>query len=327
MMKVISFYFSNMVFNDIMLQESFKGGAFMTYKVTNEEDLVRLDKFLIDKLEVSRSKLQEMIKQNLVMVNGKPAKNSYGLRLGDEVLVTGELRVETSIKPEAMDLDIIYEDDDLMVINKPSGLVVHPAAGHYTDTLVNGLLAHTNALSSNNGDLRPGIVHRIDKDTSGLLIVAKNDFAHEALAKQLKDKTLSRVYVALVSGKINHDTGTIDAPIGRDPYDRKKMCVTDVNAKEAITHFRVLKRYHNATLIECQLLTGRTHQIRVHLAYIKHPIINDPVYGIKRSTTNFGQMLHASKISFVHPRTNKKMTFEADVPKEFKDILSKFENE
>lgn len=327
MMKVISFYFSNMVFNDIMLQECFKGGAFMTYKVTNEEDLVRLDKFLIDKLEVSRSKLQEMIKQNLVMVNGKTAKNSYGLRLGDEVLVTGELRVETSVKPEVMHLDIIYEDDDLMVINKPSGLVVHPAAGHYTDTLVNGLLAHTNALSSNNGDLRPGIVHRIDKDTSGLLIVAKNDFAHEALAKQLKDKTLSRVYVALVRGKINHDTGTIDAPIGRDPYDRKKMCVTDVNAKEAITHFRVLKRYHNATLIECQLLTGRTHQIRVHLAYIKHPIINDPVYGIKRSTTSFGQMLHASKISFVHPRTNKKMTFEADVPKEFKDILSKFENE
>lgn len=299
----------------------------MTYKVTKEDDLVRLDKFLIDKLNISRNKVQEMIKQKLVMVNDKPVKNSYQLRRGDEIQVIGELKVETSVKPEMMDLDIVYEDDDLIIINKPSGMVVHPAAGHYTNTLVNGLLAHTNALSSNNGDLRPGIVHRIDKDTSGLLIVAKNDFTHEALAKQLKDKTLSRIYLALVSGRINHDTATIDAPIGRDASDRKKMCVTDVNAKAAVTHFRVLKRYKNATLIECKLETGRTHQIRVHLNYIKHPIINDSVYGSTRNTTPFGQVLHAKEISFTHPRTGKKMTFSADVPNEFKEILDKYENE
>lgn len=221
----------------------------MKYEITEEKDLVRIDKFLIDKLDLSRSKVQEMIKQDLVLVNDKTTKNSYILRLNDTVEVTGELKIETGALPEKMDLEIVYEDDYLMVINKPSGLVVHPAAGHFTGTLVNGLLAHTNDLSSNNGDLRPGIVPRIDKDTSGLMVVAKNDKVHEALSMQLKDKTLSRVYVALVKGRINHDTGTIDAPIGRDPYDRKKMCVTDENSKEAITHFRVLERYKSASLI------------------------------------------------------------------------------
>lgn len=299
---------------------------YMKFVIEDEKDKIRLDKFLIDKLEVSRSKVQEMIKQNLILVNDKLSKNSYVLRNGDVVEVVGKLKHETDAMPEKMDLDIIYEDNDLMVINKPSGLVVHPAAGHYTNTLVNGLLHYTSNLSSNNGNERPGIVHRIDKDTSGLLIVAKNDKAHEKLSMQLKDKTLSRIYIALVQGKINHDTGTIDAPIGRDINDRKKMCVTDENSKEAITHFKVLERYKNATLLEVRLQTGRTHQIRVHMSYIKHPIINDPVYGNKKASL-FGQMLHAKEISFIHPTTSKKMTFSCDVPNEFNEILEKYKNE
>lgn len=298
----------------------------MKYKITEEKDFVRLDKYLIDILDISRNKVQEMIKQNLVLVNGKITKRSYVLKYNDIIEVVGELSIDTSVKPEEMDIDIIYEDNDLMVINKPSGMVVHPAAGHFSNTLVNGLLAHTNELSKNNGNERPGIVHRIDKDTSGLLIVAKNDRAHEALSKQLKDKTLSRIYIALVQGRINHDTGLIDAPIGRDPLDRKKMCVTDINSKEAITYFKVLERFKNATLIECSLKTGRTHQIRVHLNYINHPIVNDPVYGNKKNVTSFGQMLHAKEITFIHPTTNKKMTFKCDAPKEFYDILEKYKD-
>ena len=298
----------------------------MKYKITEEKDFVRLDKYLIDILDISRNKVQEMIKQNLVLVNGKITKRSYVLKYNDIIEVVGELSIDTSVKPEEMDIDIIYEDNDLMVINKPSGMVVHPAAGHFSNTLVNGLLAHTNELSKNNGNERPGIVHRIDKDTSGLLIVAKNDKAHEALSKQLKDKTLSRIYIALVQGRINHDTGLIDAPIGRDPLDRKKMCVTDINSKEAITYFKVLERFKNATLIECSLKTGRTHQIRVHLNYINHPIVNDPVYGNKKNVTSFGQMLHAKEITFIHPTTNKKMKFKCDAPKEFYDILEKYKD-
>lgn len=299
----------------------------MKYKISDEKDLIRLDKYLIKKTDISRSKIQQMIKEKLILLNGKQAKNSYVLKLNDEIEVVGELKQETEAKPEKMDLDIVYEDNDVMVINKHSGLVVHPAAGHFTGTLVNGLLSHTSNLSDSNGVLRPGIVHRIDKDTSGLIIVAKNDKAHEKLAAQLKDKTLSRIYVALVHGRINHDTGTIDAPIGRDPLDRKKMCVTDVNSKDAITHFRVLERYKNATLIELKLTTGRTHQIRVHMNYINHPVINDPVYGFSKKTTSFGQMLHAKEISFIHPSTNEKMTFKCDVPKEFEEILNKYKNE
>lgn len=298
----------------------------MEFTIDTEES-IRLDKFLISKLDISRSKVQEMIKQGLVTVNDKLLKSSYNLKLNDKVKVLGKLIEETDAKPEEMDLDIVYEDEDVMVINKPSGLVVHPACGHFSGTLVNGLLSHTNNLSSSNGDLRPGIVHRIDKDTSGLLVVAKNDKAHEALSNQLKDKSLSRIYIALVSGRINHDTGTIDAPIGRDPYDRKKMCVTDENSKEAITHFKVLDRYKNSTLIELKLETGRTHQIRVHMSYIKHPIINDPVYGFGKKTTSFGQMLHAKEITFIHPKTKKKMTFKCPVPDEFNDLLEKYKNE
>lgn len=299
----------------------------MNYIISDENDFIRLDKYLINKLDLSRSKVQEMISQNLILVNNKSVKNSYILKYNDEVSVIGELEITTDALPEKIDLDIIYEDDYLLVINKPSGLVVHPAAGHFTGTLVNALLYHVKNLSNNNGALRPGIVHRIDKDTSGLLIVAKDDNTHEALSMQLKDKSLSRKYLALVSGKINHDTGTIDAPIGRDPFDRKKMCVTDENAKYAVTHFKVLERYKNASLLECSLETGRTHQIRVHMKYINHPIINDPVYSSKKNTSSFGQMLHAKEITFIHPKTNKKMTFSCDAPKEFYEILEKYKNE
>ena len=293
----------------------------MNYKITDEKDLIRLDKYLIEKENLSRSKVQEMIKQNLVLVNDKISKNSYKLRIGDEVKIVGELKKESNFKAEDIDIDIIYEDEDLIVINKPSGMVVHPANGHFSGTLVNALINHTKNLSSNNGDLRPGIVHRIDKDTSGLLVVAKNDKAHEFLSAQLKNKTLSRTYISLVHGRINHDTGTIDAPIGRDKNDRKKMCVTEDNAKEAITHFKVLERYKNASLLEVKLETGRTHQIRVHMNYINHPIVNDPVYGYKKNVTDFGQMLHAKKITFIHPKTKKEMTFSCDAPKEFYEIL------
>lgn len=299
----------------------------MNYKIEEKKDAIRIDKYLKEKLDISRNKLQEMIQKSLVLVNNKSTKNSYILRINDEIQIKDMLKHDTTVKPENMDIDIIYEDDDLMIINKPSGMVVHPSFGHYSNTLVNGLLAYTNKLSTNNGDIRPGIVHRIDKDTSGLLIVAKNDKAHDILANQLKDKTLSRIYIALVKGKINHDTGEIDAPIGRDKYDRKKMTVTDENAKEAITYFKVLERYKNTTLIECKLKTGRTHQIRVHLNYINHPIINDPVYGDKKMATDFGQMLHAKSLTFIHPTTKKEMTFTVDAPKEFYEILNKYKDE
>lgn len=299
----------------------------MKYVIKENNDILRIDKYLMNNTDISRSKIQEMIKQGLILLNGKKVKSSMMLKLNDEIEIIGKLEEKTNANPEPMDLDILYEDDDLMVINKPSGLVVHPSSGHFSGTLVNGLLAHTNSLSDTNGDVRPGIVHRIDKDTSGLIVVAKNNKAHEKLAMQLKDKTLSRIYVALVHGKINHDTGTIDAPIGRDVNDRKKMCVTDENSKEAITHFKVLERFKNASLIECKLETGRTHQIRVHMNYINHPIVNDPVYGYKRKTTEFGQMLHAKEIGFIHPTTEEYMSFKCNPPKEFEEIVNIYKNE
>ena len=214
-----------------------------------------------------------------------------------------------------------------MVINKPSGLVVHPGNGNKENTLVNALVNHSNKLSKINGEFRPGIVHRIDKDTSGLLLVAKTDEAHISLSNQLKEKNINRVYIALVKGVINHDTGEIDAPIGRDEKDRKKMTVTSKNSKNAVTHFRVLKRFKNATLIECKLDTGRTHQIRVHMKYINHPVINDPVYYNNKNNKSFGQMLHAKTIGFIHPITNKYMEFSVEPPKEFNDILKEYEEE
>lgn len=296
-------------------------------EVENLEKNERIDKYLSSKLDdsFSRAKIQKLIDEELILVNDKVIKNSYKVSNGDVILITDK-EEDMSVKPEKMDIDIVYEDDDVMVINKKSGVVVHPAPGNYSGTLVNGLMYLSKDLSHVNGEFRPGIVHRIDKDTSGLLIVAKNDKAHRILAEELKEKKIKRKYIALVSGVINHDIGEIDAPIGRDPSDRKKMCVTSTNSKDAITHFRVLERYKNASLIECELETGRTHQIRVHMKYINHPVINDPVYG-KNNHGEFGQLLHAKEITFTHPTTKEVMTFSCEVPEEFNKILEEYKEE
>lgn len=296
-------------------------------KVENLEKNERIDKYLSSKLDdsFSRAKIQKLIDEELILVNDKVIKSSYKVSNGDVILITDK-EEDMSVKPEKMDIDIVYEDDDVMVINKKSGVVVHPAPGNYSGTLVNGLMYLSKDLSHVNGEFRPGIVHRIDKDTSGLLIVAKNDKAHRILAEELKEKKIKRKYIALVSGVINHDIGEIDAPIGRDPSDRKKMCVTSTNSKDAITHFRVLERYKNASLIECELETGRTHQIRVHMKYINHPVINDPVYG-KNNHGEFGQLLHAKGITFTHPTTKEVMTFSCEVPEEFNKILEEYKEE
>ncbi len=285
----------------------------------------RIDKYLNDNTDYTRSKIQKMLESGNITVNGGIVKASYSLKENDEIEIT-ELIEETDIISENIPLDIYYEDDDLIVVNKPSGMVVHPAPGNYTGTLVNALLYHTSNLSTINTLIRPGIVHRIDADTSGLLLVAKNDKAHNALAEAIQKKEVNREYIALVEGIISEDTATIDAPIGRDVNNRKKMCVTANNSKEAVTHIKVIKRLNNATLIKCNLETGRTHQIRVHMAYIGHPIINDPVYGNRKLIDkDFGQMLHAEKIGFVHPTTKEYMEFTSPVPDKFNEILSKFE--
>ncbi len=290
-----------------------------------KEDSIRIDQYLVSKLNYSRSKIEKLIKNDKILVNDKKIKKSYLLKEND-VIKIDEIKDEViDITPEEMDLDIVYEDDDLIVVNKANGVVVHPAVGNYHHTLVNGLMYHSK-LSSINGEFRPGIVHRIDAYTTGLLVVAKNDKAHISLAKQLEEKTTHRKYVALVWGIINTDTGTIDAPIGRDKNDRKKMAVTDVNAKEAITHFKVLERYKDTTLIELELETGRTHQIRVHMNYIGYPIVNDPVYGRRKIIDNTGQCLHAKELGFIHPSTNEYMCFTSELPECFLNILNKFKN-
>ena len=288
---------------------------------------LRIDKYLISCLEMSRSKIQRMIETGNVLVNGLEIKNNYVLKIDDVISINDDYSEEVDILPQDIKLDIVYEDDYLLVVNKPSGMVVHPAPGNYKDTLVNALMFHCNNLSSVNGNVRPGIVHRIDADTSGLLLVAKNDDVHNNLAKQISDKTVLRKYVALVHGVILEDTATIDAPIGRNKNDRKKMAVTDVDSKNAVTHIRVLERYEKATLIECTLETGRTHQIRVHMSYINHPVVNDPVYGYKKlDDSDFGQMLHAKVIGFVHPVSGKYMEYYCDVPDKFLEILLRYKN-
>ena len=285
----------------------------------------RLDSYLATELDLSRSKIQKLIKEDKILVNGKSVNSSYTVKENDCVSVNDSLDFTINIEPENIDIDVVYEDDYLAVINKKSGMVVHPAPGNYTGTLVNGLLYRFNTLSNNN--IRPGIVHRIDKDTTGLLVVAKDDKTHELLSDMLKRKEVKRTYWAIVDGIIPHSTGTIDAPIGRDVNNREKMCVTDINSKDAITHFKVLKRFKNTnqTLIECNLDTGRTHQIRVHMAYIGYPIYNDPVYGKNKKTTSFGQFLHSKKISFIHPITNELIEKEVDLPKEFKEYLEEID--
>ena len=286
----------------------------MNFEIEVTENEKRIDSYLAEELDLSRSKVQKLVKQGLVTVNGRVVANNYNVKLGDIILVDDDLNYDITIEAEDIPIDIVYEDDDLLVINKPSGMVVHPAPGHYTGTLVNALLYKFQLSSGEKG--RPGIVHRLDKDTSGLMLVAKNDQTHEALSKMIANKEVERHYLAIVDGVIKHDTGTIDAPIGRDPNNRQKMAVTDIHGKEAITHFRVIETYSNHTLVECILETGRTHQIRVHMAYIGYPVSNDPMYGRGKST-GFGQMLHSKSIKFKHPTTGEELFFEVKPPQEF----------
>ena len=286
----------------------------------------RIDVFLALKLDISRSKIQNLIKQEKILVNGNVISSNYKVKLNDKIDVNDSLDFDINIIKQNIPIDIMYEDDYLLVINKKSGMVVHPAPGNYENTLVNALLYRYDNLG--NDKVRPGIVHRIDKDTSGLMIVAKNDKCLELLSHMIKDKQVKRTYWALVDGIIPNSSGTIKAPIGRCSSYREKMEVTDVNSKDAITHFKVLKRYNksNKTLIECYLETGRTHQIRVHMAYIKYPIYNDPLYGKNKNTTSFGQFLHSKKISFIHPILNNLIELESDLPKEFSDYLETLED-
>lgn len=290
---------------------------------------IRIDKYLTESLSgFTRSALAKLIEDENVLVNGKAVSKNYKLRLNDNITVFVPDAVPLETEPENIPIDIIYEDDDLLVVNKPKGMVVHPAAGNYNGTLVNALLYHCkDSLSGINGVIRPGIVHRIDKDTSGLLIVAKNDIAHLDLAQQIKEHSFHRAYQAVAYGNFKDDSGTVHQPIGRSPKDRKKMAVTDKNSKDAITHYEVLKRYGNFTHIRCVLETGRTHQIRVHMSYIGHPLAGDSVYGPKKVITSLnGQCLHAGEIGFVHPRTKKYIEFKSPLPDYFIKFINTLEN-
>lgn len=296
--------------------------------ITNSDYIgLRLDKVLASELkDRSREFIMRLIDEGEVLVNDKKAKNSYRVKENDEITINIPEAKNLDATPQDIPLDIVYEDDDIIVINKPRDLVVHPSNGHEDGTLVNALLAHCTNLSGINGVKRPGIVHRIDKDTTGLLVVAKNDYAHEFLAKQLEDHTLHREYIALVKGVIKEEDGKIIAPIGRDKYNRQKMAVDVKNGKPAVTHFHVLKRFNQYTLISCVLETGRTHQIRVHMNYIGYPIEGDPVYGPKSHLLfDKGQLLHAEKLILIHPKTKKKMTFSAPLPKDFQDVIDNLE--
>ena len=293
-----------------------------------DTDRERLDAFVARSVEnMSRSAAQKLMEDGCILLNGKPGKKNDKLTPGDRVEVSIPEPKEVDIAPKEMPLDIVYEDDDVLVLNKPKGLVVHPAAGHQDDTLVNGLLyAMGDSLSGINGELRPGIVHRIDKDTSGLLAVAKNDLAHTVLASQLKDHTMARTYEAIVCGSFREDSGTVDAPIGRHPTDRKKMCVTARNSKNAVTHWEVVRRYRGYTHIRCRLETGRTHQIRVHMAHIGHPILGDTVYGHKKAELGQdSQCLHAGALCFRHPRHGQPVMVFAPLPGYFQQVLEKLE--
>ena len=286
----------------------------------------RLDAFVARRAEgLTRSAAQRLIEEGYVNRNGKAAKKIDKLNIGDEISVKIPEAKPVDIVPKEIPLEIVYEDEDVLVINKPKGLVVHPAAGHQEDTLVNGLLySHADRLSGINGELRPGIVHRIDKDTSGLLAVAKNDFAHTVLASQLKDHSMARTYEAIVCGNLKEDSGTVDAPIGRHPTDRKKMCVTQRNSKSAVTHWEVVERFRGYTHVRCRLETGRTHQIRVHMAHIGHPILGDTVYGHKKPELGLSsQCLHAGILCFAHPRDGHPVVVMAELPTYFQEVLEK----
>lgn len=294
------------------------------FVVTLENQGVRVDKFLSENIDnISRSSIVNMIENGNLLVNGKEQNKKYKLKLNDSITLTVPDPVEYSVEAENIPLDIVYEDEDLLVVNKAKGIVVHPAPGNYTGTLVNGLMYHCkDSLSGINGVLRPGIVHRIDKNTSGLLIVAKNDFAHNGLAEQIKEHSFKREYQTIVYGNVK-ENGTVNAPIGRSKKDRKKMCVTYENSKDAVTHYEVIQNYGEFTHLKCILETGRTHQIRVHMASIGHPVAGDDVYGPKKIITKLnGQCLHAKVIGFVHPRSGKYMEFNSELPEYFKNFLN-----
>ena len=300
------------------------------FNVVSEYSGVRIDKFLAENIdECSRSMIVQIIEEENVLVNGKCCNKKYKVKENDFIEITIPDPVEYVAKAENIPLDIVYEDDDLLVVNKKKGMVVHPAAGNYEGTLVNALLYYCkDSLSGINGVLRPGIVHRIDKNTSGLLIVAKNDFAHKHLAEQIKEHSFTREYEAVVLGNLKSEEGTVDAPIGRNPSDRKKMCVTEKNSKNAVTHYSVIEKYNSHTHIKCKLETGRTHQIRVHMAYLGHPVAGDDVYAYKtKEKFSFeGQCLHAKKIGFVHPRTREYLFFDSELPEYFENYLQKLKN-
>ncbi len=293
------------------------------YVIDSKHESLRIDKVLpLLNQDYSRAYFSNMIKNGEILVNGKTISPSYKVKENDVIECNFKDSTST-LKPYEYKLDIVYEDEDILVINKPKGLVVHPGGGHSDDTLVNALIYTKKELSTINGALRVGIVHRIDKDTSGLLLICKNDYSHIEIAKQLKDHSMHREYIALVDGVIEKDSGKVIGPIGRDKKNRLKMCIDTVDGKDAITHFNVLKRYDNYTLIECKLETGRTHQIRVHMSNIHHPIVGDTLYGGSEKIYNNGQLLHAYKLTFTHPRTKKVMTLEAPLPNYFKEVIEK----
>ena len=299
----------------------------MVFIVEDVDAGKRLDSFLAEKntANYTRSFIGKMIEENLVLYNGKPSKASTKIKTGDKIELFEKEPEPLAVKGEEIPLEIVYEDDDLMVINKPRGMVVHPAPGHTSGTLVNAVLSHAGeSLSSINGVLRPGIVHRIDKDTSGLILVCKNDFSHKALAKQLEEHSITRRYHAICSGRLKEEQGTVSAPIGRDEKNRKQQAINYKHGKEAITHYRLLENLQNASLLECRLETGRTHQIRVHMKSIGHPLLGDPLYGPKKNLYAIkGQALHAMVLGFVHPRSEEYMEFSADYPEDFQKLLNK----
>ncbi len=292
--------------------------------VVNNSNNERIDKYLSINTELSRTLISKMIDEEYILVNDKKTKSNYKVKDGDVITIDETFKISTDVSPEKMDLDIVYEDEDIIIINKPSGMVVHPGNGNYSGTLVNGLMYYTNNLSDINGEVRPGIVHRIDKDTSGLIIIAKNNKSHEVLSEYFQNKTITRTYIALIKGELNTNSATIDAPIGRSENDRKKMAVTAKNSKNAITHLTVLKRYKGYTLVRLKLDTGRTHQIRVHMSYIGHPVYNDPVY-TNDKCSDFGQFLHSYSMDFIHPITKQEMHFECELPEYFASHLEYLE--
>ncbi len=298
----------------------------LEFIILKEDEDKRIDNFLNENLEdISRSRIQKLIEENQVLVNNKNINKNYKLKINDYIVVNIEEPKEINVLPENIPIDIVYEDDDIILINKPQNMVVHPANGHYTNTLVNALMFHCkDNLSGINGILRPGIVHRIDKDTSGILVVAKNDKAHKSLASQLENHSMNRVYYAIVYNNLKNDTGTIDAPIGRHPIDRKKMAVIEKNGKRAVTHYEVLKRLKKYTFIRLKLETGRTHQIRVHMSHIGNPLLGDTIYGGQKQPFKLiGQVLHAKVLGFIHPTTNEYMEFETELPQYFNELLNK----